>query len=358
MREEHTDLLVIGWGKGGKTLAAAAGAAGRRVAVVEQDPGMAGGSCINIACVPTKALIHDADARRPGDDPQRYFKAAVSRRDAIVGAMRNTNFEKLNTLGSVLLVTGHARFVGPRTVEVTAGEDVLRISAATVVINTGSVPTVPPIEGARIGGRIHDSETLQHVHSLPERLVVVGGGYVGLEFASMFAHYGSAVTVLDRGPRPLRHEDPDVAATAAAALKADGVRLVTGASVTRVEDGADAATVSYTVGGTGHTIEADAVLIALGRTPATGDLGLEKAGVDIDGHGAVVVDARLATTAEGVYAVGDVNGGPQFTYISLDDYRVVADQLTDTGTGTRTTTDRVAVPYTIFLTPPLARVGL
>ena len=249
MREENVDLLVIGWGKGGKTLAAAAGAAGQRVAVVEQDPGMAGGACINIACVPTTALIHDADARRPDDDPQPYFDAAVARRDALTTAMRDTNFGKLDALDSVLLVTGHARFVGPKTVEVTSGDDALRISAATVVVNTGSTPTVPPIEGARIGGRIHDSRTLQHVHPLPERLVVVGGGYVGLEFASMFAHYGSAVTVLDHGPRPLRHEDPDVAATAAAALEEDGVRLVAGASVTRINDGTDAATVSYTANG-------------------------------------------------------------------------------------------------------------
>ena len=151
------------------------------------------------------------------------------------------------------------------------------------------------------------------MHPLPERLVVVGGGYVGLEFASMFAHYGSAVTVLDRGPRPLRHEDPDVAATAAAALEEDGVRLLAGASVTRINDGTDAATVSYTANGAEHTVQADAVLIALGRTPAT----------------------------EG---------------LDLDDHRIVADQLT--GTGARTTTDRAAVPYTIFLTPPLARVGL
>lgn len=186
--------------------------------------------------------------------------------------------------------------------------------------------------------------------------MVVGGGYVGLEFASMFAHYSSAVTVLDRGPRPLRHEDADVAAVAAAALEQDGVRCITGASVTRIDDDDATATVSYAVDGVEHRLEADAVLLALGRTPATQGLGLENAGVAVDERGTVVVDEHLATTADGVYAVGDVKGGPQFTYVSLDDHRIVADQLT--GDGTRSTADRTVLPYTLFLTPPLSRVGL
>lgn len=356
MREEHVDLLVIGWGKGGKTLAGAMGRAGQRVAMVEQDPGMAGGSCINVACVPTKALIHDADARRAEDDPQQWFEAAVARRDSLTTAMRVTNVSMLADLDSVLLVTGRAVLTGPRQVEVTAGDDALRISATTVVINTGSAPAVPPIDGAVVGGRIHDSTTLQHVRPLPQRLMVVGGGYVGLEFASMFAHYGSSVTVLDRGPRPLRHEDADVAAVAAAALEEDGVEFVNGASVTAVADGAEAVTVAYAVDGTEHTVEADAVLLALGRVPGTEGLGLAAAGVEVDDRGYVVVDEHLRTSAPGVHAIGDVNGGPQFTYVSLDDHRIVAGQLT--GDGTRSTADRTAVPSTIFLTPPLARVGL
>ncbi|WP_321169231.1 FAD-dependent oxidoreductase [Ornithinimicrobium ciconiae] len=218
------------------------------------------------------------------------------------------------------------------------------------------MPATPPIEGAVLGGRVHNSITLQHVHPLPPRLVVVGGGYVGLEFASMFAHFGSSVTVLDRGTRPMRREDADVAGVAAAALEDVGVQFVTGASVTQIEDGPTTATVTYTVDGAPRTIEGDAVLLALGRTPATKDLNLQAAGIEVDEGGAVVVDEHLRTTAKGVYAVGDVKGGPQFTYISLDDYRIVADQLT--GEGGRSTADRTVVPYTLFLTPPLARVGL
>lgn len=359
---EHVDLLVIGWGKGGKTLAGSMARAGKRVALVEQSARMAGGSCINVACVPTKTLIHDADSRRPGDDPQAFFDTAVQRRDGVTAAMRRKNFQMLDDLDSVLLVSGRAVFTGPREVEVTAGPDRLRISADTVVVNTGSAPSLPPaegkgaIEGAVVGGRIHDSITLQHVQPFPARLTVIGGGYVGLEFASMFAHFGAEVTVLDRGPRPLRHEDPDVAAVAANILAEDGARIVSGAAVHRIEDGEAAAVVHYEADGQQRTVEADAVLLALGRTPATAGLNLAAAGIETDERGHIRVDDRLRTSAAGVFAAGDVKGGPLFTYVSLDDHRIIADQLT--GTGTRSTADREVLPYTVFLTPPLARVGL
>lgn len=353
---EHVDVLVIGWGKGGKTLAGTAARRGLRVAMIEQSRGMIGGTCINVACVPTKILVHDAEARREDDDPDDSFDAAVERRDSLTAAMRKKNHSMLADLDSVLLVTGHAEFTGEREVRVTGGPETLRVSADTVLINTGSHPAAPPIDGARVGGRVHDSETLQHVSPRPRSLVVVGGGYVGLEFASMFAHLGTDVTVLDRGERPLRHEDADVADTAAEALRGDGVRITTGASVTVVQDGSDLARVTYEVDGESRTIEAEAVLLALGRTPATAGLGLDRADVATDEDGFVVVDDRLRASAEGVYALGDVNGGPQFTYVSLDDNRIVADQLF--GPGDRSTDDRTAVPYTMFLTPPLARVGL
>lgn len=232
-------------------------------------------------------------------------------------AMRAKNFQLLDELDSVLLVSGHATFTGEREVLVTGGADTLRLSAETVPINTGSRPAVPAIQGARVGGGVHDSTTLQHVQPLPRSLIVVGGGYVGLEFASMFAHYGAAVTVLDRGARPLRREDPEQAEVT---CTADGRTVTRGA---------------------------EAVLLALGRVPATEGLGLDRAGVNVDERGFVRVDEHLRTTAGGVYALGDINGGPQFTYVSLDDNRIVSDQLF--GAGERSAADRVAVPYTILV---------
>ncbi len=353
---EHVDILVIGWGKGGKTLAGTAAKRGLRVAMIEQSRDMVGGTCINVACVPTKILVHEAEALREDDDPDDSFAAAVERRDSLTAAMRDANHSMLADLDSVLVVMGRAEFTGEREVRVTGGDETLRLSADTVLINTGAHPAVPPIDGARVGGRIHDSETLQHASPRPRSLVVVGGGYVGLEFASVFTHFGTDVTVLDRGERPLRHEDEDVAATAAGALRGDGVRFVTGASVTEVRDGSNLARITYEVDGESRTIDAEAVLLALGRTPATAGLGLDQADVATDDGGFIVVDDRLRTSAEGVYALGDVNGGPQFTYVSLDDNRIVADQLF--GDGERSTVDRTAVPYTMFLSPPLARVGL
>jgi len=160
VRTEDVDLLVIGWGKGGKTLAGTVARAGHRVALVERDTGMVGGTCINVACVPTKALIHDAESRRAGDDAQAWFEAAVARRDELTAAMRAANHRLLDTVDSVLLVSGHARFVGPREVEVAGGPDRLRIRAEHVVINTGSAPAPLAVEGAAIGGRVHDSTSL------------------------------------------------------------------------------------------------------------------------------------------------------------------------------------------------------
>lgn len=354
--DTHVDVLVIGWGKGGKTVAGTLARAGRRVAVVEQAESNIGGSCINIACVPTKALIHDAERRGPDEDPQASFTAAVERRDALTAGLRHRNFTMLDDLDAVLLISGRAEFIGDRTVRVTGGPETLTVSADTVLINTGTVAALPPVEGAELGGRIHDSVSLQHVDPFPASLIVVGGGYVGLEFASMFAQFGAEVTVLDRGSRSLRAEDPDVAETVTATLADDGVRIVHDAEVTGIADDEDTATVRCRVAGQEETFTAEAVLLAVGRAPTTAGLGLEAAGVDVDERGFVNVDDRLRTSAPGVFAIGDINGGPMFTYISLDDNRIIADQLL--GSGQRSTADRRAVPYTVFVSPPLARVGL
>lgn len=368
MADIEVEVLVIGWGKGGKTLAGALGRRGRTVALVEQSEAMYGGSCINIACVPTKDLTHSAAQRRPGDDPRVWFADAVAGRDDLTARLRARNHAMLAEADTVTLIDGHAHFVGPHEVEVTAGPEALRIRAETIVINTGTVPATPVIPGASVSTRVYDSTTIQHIEPLPERLLIVGGGYVGLEFAGMFARFGSQVTVVDRGDRLMRHEDRDVADAVRALLEESGVEFVLGADVGRVEDGPEdgprdraadrsgTVTATVTVDGTARVLTADAVLIATGRRPAADGLQLEAAGIAVDDRGFVVVDDRLRASVPGVFAVGDVNGGPQFTYISLDDHRIVLDQLA--GDGRRSTADRVAVPNTIFLTPPLARVGM
>ncbi|MDX3355405.1 FAD-dependent oxidoreductase [Streptomyces sp. ME01-24h] len=352
----HVDLLVIGFGKGGKTLAARMGAAGRRVALVEQSSQMYGGTCINIGCVPTKALIHHAHSRRPDDDPREALRAAVAKTATLTEALRDRNFSMLDDIDSVTVITGRARFLDEKSVEVSAGADRLVVTAPTIVVNTGAEPVLPHIPGLRSSAYTHVSTDLIRKTELPARMVVLGAGYLGLEFAGMYRRFGSEVTVLEAGPRILPREDADVAEATVDLLQGEGVTFLTGAAVTRITDAAGHATVHYRVAGEEHTIDAEAVLAATGRRPATAGLDLEAAGVRTTSTGAIAVDEYLRTSRPHIYALGDVNGGPQFTYISLDDSRVVADQLL--GSATRTTTDRQAVPYTLFTTPPLSRVGL
>ena len=352
----HADLLVIGFGKGGKTLAATVGRRGKRVVMVEQSDQMYGGTCINIGCVPTKALVHQADGRRPGDDPAAYYEHAVGAVTDLTTLLRGNNFRMLDTLDSVTVVTGRARFVDPHTVEVTAGADRLTITSDTIVINTGAVPVVPDIPGLQISAHLATSTGLLHTATLPRSLAVLGGGAVGLEFAAMYRRFGAEVTVLEASPAFLAWADADVADALTGILRDEGITLIAGARVGDVSDRAGRATIRYEVGGQPHTLEVDTILAATGRAPATDGLELENAQVKLTANGAIEVDGHLRSSQPHIFAVGDVNGGPQFTYISLDDSRIVADQLL--GEGKRTTSDRRAVPRTMFTTPPLSTVGL
>jgi pyruvate/2-oxoglutarate dehydrogenase complex dihydrolipoamide dehydrogenase (E3) component len=350
------DVLVIGFGKGGKTAAHALAAAGKRVVMVERSANMYGGTCPNVGCVPTKMLVHYSNARRIEDDAQPFFATSIAGVRALTSAFRAGNFESLDGRETATVITGTARFVDPHTVAVGEGDDRITVTAPTILVNTGSAPVVPPIPGLAGSKHLVSSTELTKAATLPERLVVVGGGYLGLEFASIYQHFGTHVTVVEAAGRLLPREDEDIAATAREILEGDGIQIITGAKVTKVTDSGAVAVVEYTKDGERHTAEASALLPATGRRPVTEDLRLDAAGVRTLPNGAIEVDEHLRTSRPHIYALGDVNGGPQFTYVSLDDARIVLDQLL--GQGKRTTTDRVAVPRTLFLTPPLATVGL
>jgi pyruvate/2-oxoglutarate dehydrogenase complex dihydrolipoamide dehydrogenase (E3) component len=350
------DVLVIGFGKGGKTAAHALAAAGKRVVMVERSANMYGGTCPNVGCVPTKMLVHYSNARRIEDDAQQFFATSIAGVRALTSAFRAGNFESLDGRETATVITGTARFVDPHTVAVGEGDDRITVTAPTILVNTGSAPVVPPIPGLAGSKHLVSSTELTKAATLPERLVVVGGGYLGLEFASIYQHFGTHVTVVEAAGRLLPREDEDIAATAREILEGDGIQIITGAKVTKVTDSGAVAVVEYTKDGERHTVEASALLPATGRRPVTEDLRLDAAGVRTLPNGAIEVDEHLRTSRPHIYALGDVNGGPQFTYVSLDDARIVLDQLL--GQGKRTTTDRVAVPRTLFLTPPLATVGL
>ncbi|MDT7678794.1 MAG: putative pyridine nucleotide-disulfide oxidoreductase [Pseudonocardiales bacterium] len=352
----QVDLLVIGFGKGGKTLAATMGRAGKSVIMVEESDQMYGGTCINVGCVPTKALVHRADTRRPDDGAEAWYQQAVGAVSDLTTLLRGKNFQMLDEIDTVTVVTGKASFVDPKTVEVTAGDDRLTIRADNIVINTGAQPVIPEIPGLRDSRYTATSAEMLRTTTLPGRLAVLGGGYLGLEFAAMYRQFGSEVTVLESRTAFMDREDEDVAEAALHILREQGITLLPGSLVTEIRDGASGATIHYVRDGRDQTLEVDTILVAAGRAPATEALRLDRAGVRTTERGAVEVDEYLRTSQPHIYAIGDVNGGPQFTYISLDDNRVVADQLL--GAGARSTADRRAVPHTMFMTPPFSTVGL
>ena len=366
MANLDVDLLVIGFGKAGKTLAMKRGAAGDRVALVELDPKMHGGTCINIACVPTKTLLtsarrwRESQAADPGADKgsaadDAAFTRAQDHRDAFIAKLNAANTKMVEGKG-VTIVTGKAEFVGERQVRVVGGEDELTITGETVVINTGAEPIMPKIPGID-SPRVVDSTAIQHVSPRPQRLVIIGAGPIGLEFATMFssAGFGSEVTVLNREEDILPRVDADVRDSVREQLDAAGITIVGGAEVTAIDSGQDYATVRYSKDGQDQATKADAVLVAIGRKPRTAGLGLEKAGVKVGERGEIVVDEHRRTSADGVYAAGDVVGGPQFTYVSFDDFRIIASDRW--GDGSRTAEGRL-IPTTTFLEPPLSQVGM
>ncbi|TNH27923.1 mercuric reductase [Micromonospora orduensis] len=358
-RPEEFDLLVVGGGKAGKTLGMDIARSGGRVAMVER--GMIGGSCINVACIPTKALVTSARAARLLRDASALGLAVeggrvdvdllrAHKQDVVEGMVAANRQQFLDS--GLHLVIGTARFVGPRTVRVSlpdGGERLLR--GADVVVNTGTRPHLPSVPGLAEAG-VLTSESLLRLDRLPARLVVLGGGTVGVEFAQMFASFGSRVTVVEGGPQILSREDPDVSDALLRVFLHDGIDVRVAVSVARVDRDADG-TVRVTLDD-GSVVSGDDLLVAVGREPVTDGLDLDVAGVQLDERGFVVVDEYLRTTAERTWAAGDVAGSPQFTHASLDDYRIVRANLA----GERRSTAGRLIPYTVFTTPELARVGL
>lgn len=350
--------LIIGFGKAGKTLAGFLAKKGESVALVERSKERYGGTCINVACIPSKSLEYSArlSAAAGGDfaaKAERY-RAAIAEKRRLTAMLREKNYAKVTGAGAVV-IDGEASFVDAHTLRIVGAGGVQSVTAERIFINTGALPFVPPIPGAE-SAHVYTSETMMELDDLPEKLVIIGGGYIGLEFASYYANFGSAVTVLQDGDTFIPREDPEISARVRQQMESRGIRILTGAKPLRIEDGANGANVIVqTADGEKHHA-ANAVLIATGRRPNIAGLNLDAAGVAVTPRGAVAVDEHLRTNVPHIWAMGDVTGGLQFTYISLDDFRIVKDQLA--GSSTRTTANRGAVPYSVFLDPPLSRVGM
>jgi len=352
------DAIIIGFGKGGKTLAGALARRGENVALVERSEGMYGGTCINVGCIPSKSLVTSAAESASAADGSfeakaARYAAAVAEKRRVTGFLRGKNYHKLADLPNVTVLLGEGSFVDGTHVLVRGADGSETVlEGGRIFLNTGAAPVVREMPGMAGNPSVYTSETLMDEDRLPRRLVLIGAGYIGMEFASMYRNFGSEVTVLQDGTDFLPREDGDVAAEIRRILEARGVRFMLGAQVQRLEGGK----VFYTVGGEYGELEADAVLVATGRRPNTDGLNAAAAGVELTPRGAVKVDERLRATAPGVWAMGDVAGGLQFTYVSLDDYRIVLSQLA--GGAERTTAGRTNVPYSVFMDTPLSRVGL
>lgn len=340
------DLIIVGFGKGGKTLAKFASAQGRKVAVIEKSKKMYGGTCINIGCIPSKTLVHEGLEHGS-------FEQAFSRKTDVVNALNSKNYHNLADDDNIEVLDYTAKFKSNHELNLLNDQDEIvgTIGAEQIVINTGAKSMIPAIEGIDSSQYLYDSEGIMNLKSQPNHLVIVGGGYIALEFAAMFANFGTQVTVLERGNDIMTKEDKDIVAEVKKDLADKNVNIVLNADTKKFED-TDKGTIVHTTNG---EYAADAVLIATGRKPNT-DLDLQNTDVKIGDHGEIIVNEYLQTDASNVYALGDVKGGMQFTYISLDDFRIVKEQLF--GEGKRSTENRGAVPYTVFIDPPLARVGL
>jgi pyruvate/2-oxoglutarate dehydrogenase complex dihydrolipoamide dehydrogenase (E3) component len=359
---EHYDVLVIGSGEAGKYLAWTLAGEGHRTAVVERR--LIGGSCPNIACLPSKNIIHSAKVRSLADRAAEFgvetgpvttsMKGVQDRKRAMVDSLRQVHLDRYRASGAELIM-GEARFTAPRTVEVdleTGGQR--RIGGDRVFLNLGTRATVPDLPGLAAAEPLTHVELLD-LDRLPEHLVVMGGGFVGLELAQAMRRFGSRVTVIEPGPRLAGHDDPDVGEAILDLFVDEGIDILLRTRIRGVEGKSGHEVRVLTAGPHGEAVVTGTdLLVAVGRTPNTAGIGLDRAGVELDDAGYVKTDEHLATTADGVWAMGECAGSPQFTHVAFDDFRVVRDQLSG---GHRSTADRL-VPFCMFLDPELARVGL
>lgn len=362
---KHYRAIIIGAGQAGNPLSTALANAGWKTALIEKRH--VGGTCINYGCTPTKTMVASARvaylARRGADYGVQTgpisvdMKKVRQRKREIVESFRGGSTRRIQNTKNVDLLFGEARFTGPKSLEVRLNQDggTLALSADHIFINAGTRALLPKVEGIESVAAL-DNESIMELDAVPEHLLVLGGGYIGVEFAQMFRRFGSRVTVVQHGKQLLGREDPDIAEEVAKILREDGLDVLLDSTALRVRRGAsgkiemDARTAQGE-----RTISATHLLVATGRVPNTDSLNLAAAGVKLDKRGFITANDKLETNVPGIYALGDVKGGPQFTHISYDDFRIIRSNLIE---GNGAGVDGRMVPYTVFLDPQLGRIGL
>jgi len=358
------EYIIIGSGQGGTPLAAALAQAGKKTALVERTH--VGGTCLNEGCTPTKTMVASARAayvaRRGADYGVNTGNIDIDmqkvrlRKREIVDNFRGGSESRLEKQEHLELIMGTARFTGAKTLEITTADDTtVEIAGQGIIIDTGTRPAMPRLEGIEQVSYL-DSTSIMELDELPERLLVIGGGYIGLEFGQMFRRFGSKVSIVHRGDQLLSREDEDLSSEVLKILGEDGVEVYLESRPSRVQQDSDGKiSLFFESGDKVRKLTGSHLLVATGRTPNTDTLNLEAAGVETNDRGSIQVNSRLESSAPGIYAIGDVNGGPAFTHISYDDFRILKTNLLEGGNDS--TAGRM-VPYTVFIDPQLGRVGL
>ena len=355
------DAVIIGFGKGGKTLAGFLAGKGQNVALIEKSDKMYGGTCINVGCIPSKKLVDSTKVLKNKrldnvEAKEKFYAESIDNKNALIGALRGKNYEMLASKDTVTVYDGTGSFVSKNVVNVENNGENIQIEGEKIFINTGSTTIIPNIKGVKESSYVYTSTSLMELKELPKKLTVIGAGYIGLEFASMYSEFGSEVTVIDMADRLMSREDEEIAERVKAILEAKGIKFLLKSKIEEISDRNDKGYVKISGEMGENEVESDAILVAIGRKPNTDGLNLEAAGVKTDERGAVAVDETLKTTADNIWAMGDVKGGLQFTYISLDDFRIIRDNVY--GNGNRTVNDRNVIPYSVIINPPLSRVGM
>ena len=340
------DAITIGFGQGAHKIAKQLANANWSVAMIEKSDQMYGGSCVNIGCIPTKLMDHDARAGKS-------YEEVIKRRDEVVKKDRQHNYDNMKRVKQVDIYTGVGAFKSNHIVTVDTGEGTEELGADYIFIDTGSIANTPPIKGINDSDRVYDSTSLQQLPHLPERLGIIGGGNIGLEFASIYASLGSEVTVLERSTDFMKREEPEISNAIQKVLRDKGIHIELGAETELVRNENEKVIVETS---NNKSYSFDALLVAVGHKPQTELLNLKNTDIETDDNGGIKVNNQMETTVEKVYAVGDVRGKRKYTYITTDDAGIVLDHLL--GEGKRSLSDRKNVPYAIFIDPPLARIGL
>ena len=358
------DAIIIGFGKAGKTLAVDLANRGQKIALIEKSQEMYGGTCINQACIPTKILENKSSIIRNQNldsfnEKEIKYEESINQKEELISKLRMANYNKLNSNENITILTGQGSFINENTIEVnTIDDEVLILEGEKIFINTGSKPNIPDIKGIENSKIVYTNETLMKLNKLPSKITIIGAGYIGLEFAGIYASFGSEVTVVNTHRTILPKEDNDDAQEVVNILKKRNVKFLNDVSIIEIKEENQLAKLIYKQNGEDEERElsSDIVLVATGRKANIDNLNLHNANVELDSRGFIKVNEKLETTTKNIWALGDVNGGPQFTYISLDDYRIIRNHLFEDKT--RKTSDRKNVPSSLFLDPAFSKVGL